>query len=321
MKDLKCISDTDLVHALKSLVSSEREVLCEVVNYLREVDARRLYLELGYSSLFVFVTKGLGYSGGAGYRRIQAARCMAETPEALEKLRTGEISLCALVELSKVSQDKRAEVMLQSVGKSKEAVRQIVAKEVSSPSRPREKVVVSAAPLTPLFEAAPKAESRGEELYTVTLTLTADEYRLLQEVQAICSERVKSRAVVRSLKLYRRLRSPHELRRKRAQEKVTFTVKVEDPASLPPASPPPATVTRHIPSEVRDQVLMRDEGRCTFVGKEGHRCAEAAHVHLDHIRPFSIGGGHSEENLQVLCPTHNNFVYERFLASNAGKST
>jgi len=187
MKDLSCISDTDLVHTLKSLIASERDVICEVICYLREVDTRRLYLELGYSSLFMFVTKGLGYSESAGYRRIQAARCVAETPEVLAQLRTGGLTLCAVVELFKVSQNKRADVVAQSVGKSKEAVREIVAREVPSVSKPREKVVVTAAPVTPMFEGASESESKGEELYTVTLTLTADEYRLLQEVQGICS--------------------------------------------------------------------------------------------------------------------------------------
>lgn len=214
MENLTALSDLNIIENLKKLVSSEREVLCEIISYLYEIEMRKLYLGLGYSSLFE-------------------------------------------------------------------------SREESTPVTKR---------------------------YTVTLELSEHEYHLLEEVQQISGERLRSRAVLRALKLYRRVRSPHERTKRRAariqkkqnQTRIAFTVKVEKPS-------PPRTVTRHIPVEVRDEVTIRDGGQCTFVASDGQRCTERIGLQFDHIRPFSIGGDHLAENLRICCGAHNRFAYQRFM--------
>ena len=53
---LKQKSDSLLMNHLKILVAKEREILSEVLNYLREVQTRKLYLARGYASIFAFMT-------------------------------------------------------------------------------------------------------------------------------------------------------------------------------------------------------------------------------------------------------------------------
>jgi hypothetical protein len=53
-KIISSLTDQNLIAELKNLLLQEREVLAEIIRYLQEVDARRLYLELGYSSLFEY---------------------------------------------------------------------------------------------------------------------------------------------------------------------------------------------------------------------------------------------------------------------------
>jgi hypothetical protein len=59
--------------------------------------------------------------------------------------------------------------------------------------------------------------------------------------------------------------------------------------------------TRHIPHEVRRQVLARDGARCTFVSTDGKRCAQRALLELHHEQPFGRGGPATVENIRVLC--------------------
>ena len=58
---------------------------------------------------------------------------------------------------------------------------------------------------------------------------------------------------------------------------------------------------RHIPAHVRQHVLKRDQFRCVVC----HRGRPEVALHIDHIRPYSRGGGATVDNLQVLCAPHN----------------
>ena len=69
--------------------------------------------------------------------------------------------------------------------------------------------------------------------------------------------------------------------------------------------------SRHIPLAVRDEVYVRDGGRCTFIGTNGRRCEETKHLQVDHIVPFAKGGANSTENLRLLCFKHNQLAAER----------
>ena len=55
---------------------------------------------------------------------------------------------------------------------------------------------------------------------------------------------------------------------------------------------------RSIPKSVRKDVLRRDNYQC-------QNCGSQYDLEIDHIFPFSRGGGHEPENLQVLCKQCN----------------
>jgi hypothetical protein len=62
---------------------------------------------------------------------------------------------------------------------------------------------------------------------------------------------------------------------------------------------------RTIPSRVREMVLNRDRRRCTVPG-----CAGRFWLHLHHVRPFVMGGGHEPANLLTLCACHHRLIHE-----------
>ena len=93
------LSDRELLRQISSLVRHERHLLGAVIDHLAEIDARRLYLQRGCSSLFDYAVRELGYSDPAAARRIGAVRLCADQPDARERLRDGSLTLSAAAEL------------------------------------------------------------------------------------------------------------------------------------------------------------------------------------------------------------------------------
>ena len=61
------------------LARHEQALQLSVLDHLREIDARRLYLRLGFSSLFDYTVRELRYTEAAAWRRIKAMRLCRET--------------------------------------------------------------------------------------------------------------------------------------------------------------------------------------------------------------------------------------------------
>jgi hypothetical protein len=57
----RAVPSSTLIEEFKKLLDTERFTVAEIVEYVREIDRRQLYLEHGYTSLFSFLTDGLGY--------------------------------------------------------------------------------------------------------------------------------------------------------------------------------------------------------------------------------------------------------------------
>ena len=58
--NLTKLSDKELISQLEKLVAQEKETTTDIIRHLSEVEVRNLHLELGYSSLFDYTTRGLG---------------------------------------------------------------------------------------------------------------------------------------------------------------------------------------------------------------------------------------------------------------------
>ena len=77
------------------------------------------------------------------------------------------------------------------------------------------------------------------------------------------------------------------------------------------SNPDSSARSRHIPQAIRDEVFVRDGGRCTFIGPDGKRCDSTWDLEVDHIEPFAKGGDNTSENLRLLCARHNILEAER----------
>jgi 5-methylcytosine-specific restriction endonuclease McrA len=73
--------------------------------------------------------------------------------------------------------------------------------------------------------------------------------------------------------------------------------------------------SRHVSLATKDNVYVRDKGRCTFVGTSGRRCESTRALQVDHVKPVAFGGAGMPTNLRLLCAYHNRLEAERLLVS------
>ena len=317
MQDL---SDKELIETTTTLRGKEKELLFELLLHIGEIDGRGLYRDEGYPSLFVYLNTGLGYSKAASYRRVQVARLLRRFPEACSALGSESLSFSALVEISKVAiAENISELLRKCEGKSLEEVEHILLREGAHQPKRKEcvKVVrtqkVPTIPTQTLFpqivetppaksevsEQGSAAEPSLEECFRLELEVDQEFMSLYTEVKALSGGNGMEGALKKVMKEYIQRNSPKEREKRRAKSPHKKPTPVSDKRS------------RHIPVQVRDQVYLRDRGRCTFVAPSGKRCCAREKLEYDHIQPYSLGGEHVVENLRLRCHAHNQLEAER----------
>ena len=98
--ELNTLSDRELLTTVSTLVKKEKETTLTILEYLAEIDSRRLWLKEGHSSLFDFCVRQLNYSEGEAARRIQGCRTLRRFEEVRPVLQRDELSLTGLCLLS-----------------------------------------------------------------------------------------------------------------------------------------------------------------------------------------------------------------------------
>ena len=96
---VSALSDDRLLERTKELSGIEHHLEVVVIDHLREIQKRRLYLRRGFSSLFDYAVRELGYSDAAAWRRIKAMRLCTDVDGVRERLQDGTMTLNAAAQL------------------------------------------------------------------------------------------------------------------------------------------------------------------------------------------------------------------------------
>ncbi len=123
--NLKYFSNQGLLENVKKLSAEERKITTEVLHHLREIEIRKLHLEMGFSSLFEYCLRELKYSESQAYRRISAMALIRDFPEVENKIKEGSLSLSNAAKIQTfIKQAKKTEKPLNSFEK-KELIEKI----------------------------------------------------------------------------------------------------------------------------------------------------------------------------------------------------
>jgi hypothetical protein len=136
-ESVSTLTDAQLIDELRRLADAERSATVRLLRALAELDARRLYLGEGCSSLFSYCTQVLHLSEGGAYKRIEAARAARRFPIVFELLENGHVTLTVVRLLAPHLTDaNHREVLTAARHKSKRDVEQIVVALAPKPPAP-----------------------------------------------------------------------------------------------------------------------------------------------------------------------------------------
>ena len=114
---LKKLSDDFLLSQTKTLVQKERKLNIEILQHLQEIESRKLYLERGFSSLFDYAVRELGYSRGSAFRRIKAMKLCQDIPETKSQLESGKLNLSSASQLQNFFEKQARKPLKQELKK------------------------------------------------------------------------------------------------------------------------------------------------------------------------------------------------------------
>jgi HNH endonuclease len=269
MMNLKHLTDKTLLADLKVLVARERELSTKVLHHLKEIDRRKLYSDLGYTSLFDYCLKELKYSEAAAARRIRAARTLTELPEIVIKIENGNLNLSNL---------NQALVFFKQneIDDKKEKLEILEKLENLSKAECTNELLRISGNNTPPPSNTIKKISNEYVRFNISLKeATAENFKELQTLfghQRSMSSYFDFLIYSGRIELEKKKFNLHKDSRK---------------------SHPPVVVTRVIPASIKKEVYLRDQ-KCI-------KCGSLHNLQFDHQLPFALGGDSSSKNIRILC--------------------
>jgi len=326
MNTLSLLSGSELLKRTQDLVTDERRTTMALIEHLREIERRMLFLETGHSSLFEFAVKHLGLSEGSAQRRISAMRLIRDIPEAKAKLESGEISLSNAAQIqtvfraSKVAERQDELLEKSSVQKMSMGSKKEILEKVSGMTQ-RE---CQAALLKLVPDAAPKLMERdrqvSEERFELKLVISKELHDQIEELKSLLSHSLKDGGTSELLKYLvkqelTRQEKKHEVFKGSERESSTrenrstqAVGRSEDSRQQEAVLGSTAAPVRNginrsrkaIPRSTQREIWRLAKGCCQYPG-----CGSRYRLELDHIVPHAQGGSDSIENLRLYCRTHN----------------
>lgn len=319
--NLRNLNDKILLESTKKLSAEERKITADILNHLREIEFRRLHLELGYSSLFEYCLRELKYSESQAYRRVSAMRLIRDLPEIENKIKDGSLTLSNAAKIQTfIKQTKAQNKVITKIEKQ-----DLIKKIENKSARECDLELLKLSPEPIIIKTKERVIS--EEYTEYKITIKKDLKSKLDKVKSLLSHQNPNGDLNKLLDILcdmvLKKKDTSSRRKASITSQVQSVATQSSPKSVPiknqsalgnkPSHPvkPLSKNSRYIPSTARHEVYMRDKGCCTYTDPKTHRKCESRHLlQYDHKYPLSLGGETDIKNLRLLCFQHHKYITE-----------
>lgn len=316
MNSLSRLSNSELEIRLKDLVQKERKLLHVILEHIREIDARKLYLERAYSSIYEYLTKELGYSGSAAMRRLEAARLLREAPEVAEFIQEGSLNLSQIGELSRAIKEKEK----MSGDKVSSLQKQELVSMITGKTTQETQYELSRVLDLPVKEFDTQRVQKDESV-RLELTLSKEQYGKLLSCRDFAAHillqgngSVNLAEVIDFLAdqyLDEKFKKPRTNSARVEAYSLTEEAEMADDSKTAIITTEAVAERKSVTPKMRRLIFERDQC-CQFIDlKTGKKCSSTFALQVDHKKSQWAGGGNSVSNLQLLCSQHNRSKYNK----------
>ena len=311
------LSDPLLLSSAADHAGRERAAAADLLADLAEIDARKLYLPAGYSSMFAFCVGDLRLSEDAACKRITVARAARRFPAIFPAVAEGRLHLSGVVLLAPHLVEETAEGLLAAAAhKSKAEIEQLLAERfprsdmlswvtpIPSSSAPSTAELSAPGRIELPHPAAPEshrstAKPLSSQSFALQCTLSQRGRDKLRYAQELLGHQIPGGDIAAVIERALDALIPQLEKRK-------FAATSRPRRGVRRGSTNP----RHIPAHVMRAVWERDQGQCTYVSDAGHRCEARKRLEFDHIVELARGGEATVEGIRLRCRAHNQYTAE-----------
>jgi 5-methylcytosine-specific restriction endonuclease McrA len=295
--NLKNLNDDKLMSGFSDLLIEENEKLVLQLEYLVELERRKLFLDC--SSLWHFLVHEKKMDDATAGRRIHAAKILARFPFVKEKLESGKLNLSlleiaqAVANREKLSDEDFSEVLNAVSGMSyKQAKRAVASMYPESIRMPRDQI-------------RPLNDEFSEVRFAATNSLIEE----LEEIRGLLAHSHPGATLAELVEIlareYRKRHHPEE-KAKRYQERNQQKEVVQKEA----VQNDQVRSTLRVPSHpLTHALVLRDGYQCSYRDPSTGRSCDSKHgLQIDHVKSWSKGGKTELGNLRFLCANHHRRV-------------
>jgi hypothetical protein len=160
--DVRGIDDATLLGRLHQLVARERAGTATLLAHLAEVEARKLYVPAGYSSMFDYCLREFRWTEDMAVKRLRVARCARRFPEIFVAIADGRLNVSGVLMLRMhLTPETSGELLAASFGRTRAELELMLAARFPKGDVPTKIRAIPTHPIrTPLqpsttFESAP----------------------------------------------------------------------------------------------------------------------------------------------------------------------
>jgi 5-methylcytosine-specific restriction endonuclease McrA len=326
--EIKSLSNEDLLLSTERTIEQERKIVQVLIWHLQEIQDRKLYLSLGYESLYKCLIGQFKMSDTTAYGRIKVLKILEEVPEVSDGIKSGALNISnialahSFIEKhqkltgEELSLDDKLEIFENLKDKTMTEAIEFFARCNPETSLPHDEIRVltenhSQMRSTLTNKLIEKINYLKSLISHEHINPTHEELLTLA-FDAFIEKAEKKRGIHQKMsstqkKAFKDKSSSESY--KNPQTNINPSSNSSNESMTPPTQSFTDGNSRYVPREVKRFIRNRAQNQCEHIHISGERCLSKFQLQFDHIIAFSKGGKATTENMQLLCRVHNAFKH------------